>query len=115
MDGNDLLQTLHGVTEFESVGDAPQRERPGRSRSGPRDLSDCITNVMAGNRKMPVLKAMSTTACERDCLYCPFRAGRSSSLMDRTWSGGFITCRYRRSCSSRRILCQLCIRQHVLC
>jgi predicted DNA-binding helix-hairpin-helix protein len=33
---------------------------------------------VAGNRKMPVLKAMSTTACERDCLYCPFRAGRSS-------------------------------------
>jgi predicted DNA-binding helix-hairpin-helix protein len=78
MDGNDLLQTLHGVTEFESVGDAPQRERPGHSRSGPRDLSDCITHVVAGNRKMPVLKAMSTTACERDCLYCPFRAGRSS-------------------------------------
>jgi predicted DNA-binding helix-hairpin-helix protein len=78
MDGNDLLQTLHGMTEFESVGDTPQRERPGRSGSGPRDLSDCITNVTAGNRKMPVLKAMTTTACERDCLYCPFRAGRSS-------------------------------------
>jgi predicted DNA-binding helix-hairpin-helix protein len=78
MDGSDLLQTLHGVTEFESVGDEPERERPGRSRTGPRDLSDCITHVTAGNRKMPVLKAMITTACERDCLYCPFRAGRSS-------------------------------------
>jgi predicted DNA-binding helix-hairpin-helix protein len=78
MDGNDLLQTLHGMTEFESVGDAPQRERPRRSGSMPPDLSDCITNVVAGNRKMPVLKAMTTTACERDCLYCPFRAGRSS-------------------------------------
>jgi len=78
MDGNDLLQALHGVTEFESVGDAPQQERPGRSGSGSPDLSDCITHVLAGNRRMPVLKAMTTTACERDCWYCPFRAGRSS-------------------------------------
>jgi predicted DNA-binding helix-hairpin-helix protein len=27
---------------------------------------------------MPVLKADVTTACERDCFFCPFRAGRSS-------------------------------------
>ena len=26
---------------------------------------------------MPVLKTMLTTACERNCFYCPFRAGRS--------------------------------------
>lgn len=76
MDGHDLLNTMHGITEFESVGDSPQHERPRRSREF--NLSDCITNVTAGNRKMPVLKAMNTTACERNCFYCPFRAGRSS-------------------------------------
>lgn len=76
MDGHDLLNTMHGITEFESVGDTPQNERPRRSREF--NLSDCITHVTAGNRKMPVLKAMNTTACERNCLYCPFRAGRSS-------------------------------------
>lgn len=78
MDGHDLLSALHGTTEFESVGDAPRQEQPVRSRRLPPDLSGCITNVIAGSRKMPVLKAMSTTACERDCFYCPFRAGRSS-------------------------------------
>lgn len=78
MDGHDLLSALHGTTEFESVGDAPRQEQPVRSRRLPPDLSGCITNVTAGSRKMPVLKAMSTTACERDCFYCPFRAGRSS-------------------------------------
>ncbi|HMM29831.1 MAG TPA: helix-hairpin-helix domain-containing protein [Aggregatilineaceae bacterium] len=78
MDGHDLLSALHGTTEFESVGDAPRQEQPVRSRRVPPDLSGCITNVTAGSRKMPVLKAMSTTACERDCFYCPFRAGRSS-------------------------------------
>lgn len=78
MDGHDLLTALHGTTDFEAVGDAPTEEKPVRSRRLPPDLSGCITNVTAGNRKMPVLKAMSTTACERNCFYCPFRAGRNS-------------------------------------
>lgn len=78
MDGHDLLETMRGVTRFESVGDAPEKERPVSAAGGPRDLSDCITHVVAGNRKMPVLKTMNTTACERDCFYCPFRAGRSA-------------------------------------
>ncbi len=37
-----------------------------------------VTNVHLPNgRLMPLLKTMMTTACERDCHYCPFRAGRS--------------------------------------
>lgn len=78
MDGHDLLQTLRGATAFEAVGDDPAHEGPSRSRKLPPDLSDCVTHVTAGSRKMPVLKAMTTTACERDCYYCPFRAGRSA-------------------------------------
>ena len=31
--------------------------------------------VMPGGRRLPLLKSMLTTACERDCLYCGFRAG----------------------------------------
>jgi predicted DNA-binding helix-hairpin-helix protein len=31
-----------------------------------------------GGRTFPLLKTMLTTACERDCYYCPFRAGRDS-------------------------------------
>ena len=34
-----------------------------------------ITMTSAGGRRVPLLKAMLTTACERDCLYCGFRAG----------------------------------------
>lgn len=33
--------------------------------------------AMPGGRKMKVLKTMLTTACERNCNYCPFRAGRN--------------------------------------
>lgn len=78
MDGHDLLEALRGATEFEAAGDAPPAVRQNRRRPLPPDLSDCVTHVVAGNRLMPVLKAMTTTACERDCLYCPFRAGRSA-------------------------------------
>jgi len=77
MDGHDLLERLRGTGDWESVGDMPERERPVRRPDLP-DLSECITHVVAGNRRMPVLKAMTTTACERDCFYCPFRAGRSA-------------------------------------
>jgi predicted DNA-binding helix-hairpin-helix protein len=31
--------------------------------------------VVPGGRRLPLLKAMLTTACERDCHYCGFRAG----------------------------------------
>ncbi len=33
--------------------------------------------AMPGGKKLPMLKTMLTTACERDCYYCPFRAGRN--------------------------------------
>ena len=47
-----------------------------RNRDPSKDLG--ITNLMGGHGKpMPVLKTMLTTACERNCYYCPFRAGRS--------------------------------------
>jgi predicted DNA-binding helix-hairpin-helix protein len=33
---------------------------------------------MPGGKKMKVLKTLLTSACERNCYYCPFRAGRNS-------------------------------------
>lgn len=32
--------------------------------------------VMPNGRRIRLLKTLLTSACERDCLYCPFRAGR---------------------------------------
>lgn len=85
MDGHDLLDALRGMTEFEAVGDSPQTEQPIPLRQDAPDFSGCVTHVMAGSRKMPVLKSMMTSACERDCFYCPFRAGRSA-MRRRTFS-----------------------------
>src|SRR5258708_18850780 len=66
------------ATVYEPAGDQPQQERrrvPYQSQS----LAECITNVATPRGKRPILKTMVTTACERNCFYCPFRAGRSKS------------------------------------
>ncbi len=70
------LTQLGDVTLFEPAGDAPAHEQPAARRSQPRSLAECITHVATPSGSKPVLKAMVTTACERNCYYCPFRAGR---------------------------------------
>src|SRR5213080_842001 len=70
------LAQMGDATIYEPAGDQPQSERqrvPYQSRS----LAECITNVARPKGKKPILKTMLTTACERNCFYCPFRAGRS--------------------------------------
>ncbi len=72
-----LIQ-IGDATRFEPAGDQPQREgrcAPFQSHS----LAECITNLSTPQGKKSVLKAMMTTACERNCFYCPFRAGRSKT------------------------------------
>src|SRR5260370_25847019 len=69
------LAQVGQATSFEPAGDQPQQERrvPYQSRS----LAECITHVATPTGKKPILKAMVTTACQMNCHYCPFRAGRS--------------------------------------
>ena len=42
-------------------------------------LTDCISHLSTPKGKKAVLKTMMTTACERNCYYCPFRAGHSGT------------------------------------
>ncbi len=70
------LAQVGDATVFEPAGDAPQQEQrrvPYQSRS----LAECITNVATSTGPRKILKTMVTTACEKNCFYCPFRAGRS--------------------------------------
>src|SRR5215831_5140428 len=72
------MTQMGDVTLFEPAGDQPHTEsKVGYYQS--RSLSECITNVATPAGKKPVLKTMLTTACERNCYYCPFRAGRSQT------------------------------------
>src|SRR5579884_2737804 len=72
------LALMGDATEYEPAGDQPQAEQkrvPYQSHS----LAECITNVSTPKGSKPILKTMVTTACERNCNYCPFRAGRSKA------------------------------------
>ncbi|MFZ2487377.1 MAG: radical SAM protein [Anaerolineae bacterium] len=50
---------------------------PEEAATRPTDLSDAVTTVIgAGGRRVPLLRILQTSACEKNCYYCPFRAGR---------------------------------------
>src|SRR5260221_10830489 len=75
----DSLQKLDQMADaarFEPAGDNPVNEgkREARARSLP-----CVSHVATPGGSKPILKTMLTTACEKNCFYCPFRAGRSST------------------------------------
>ena len=72
----DTLTKLAEAAQLEPAGDQPQQEsRPPSGRA--HHLADCVTSVVTPRGRLPILKAMMTTACERNCYYCPFRAGRT--------------------------------------
>src|SRR5215213_424632 len=75
------ITQMGDVTLYEPAGDQPLSEKArvptGHYQS--RSLAECITNVSTPTGKKPILKTMLTTACERNCFYCPFRAGRAKT------------------------------------
>lgn len=77
-DAYEKLSLLGNVTEFEPAGANPTAERAQPVTRAPKPLP-CISHVATPQGQKPILKAMMTTACERNCYYCPFRAGRSSA------------------------------------
>ena len=43
----------------------------------PGELAGCIAHAtLPGGKRVPMLKTLVSSACERDCRYCPFRSGR---------------------------------------
>ncbi len=46
-----------------------------RAPRGKQELG--VFHAAAGGKTVPLLKTMLTSACERNCYYCPFRAGRN--------------------------------------
>lgn len=70
------LSLLGDDLRFEPAGSQPLAEQSIASAATPKPLP-CISHVTTPTGKKPILKAMMTTACERNCFYCPFRAGRN--------------------------------------
>ena len=78
------LALLDDHMALEPAGATPQTEIPLLPAHAHADATHrttkplpCISEVSTPTGKKPILKAMMTTACERDCYYCPFRAGRN--------------------------------------
>ncbi len=44
--------------------------------SGSKDSLPISYATLPGGKKVPMVKTVLTSACERNCFYCPFRAGR---------------------------------------
>jgi predicted DNA-binding helix-hairpin-helix protein len=66
------LALMGDSTTYEPAGDRPHDEkRLKRAQALP-----CISEVTTPTGTLPVMATMITTACERNCYYCPFRAGR---------------------------------------
>ena len=73
------LSQMGDVTLHEPAGDSPQAERKRRSRKQEFNLNDCVAQLSTPRGSKTVMKSMMTTACERNCNYCVFRAGRAKT------------------------------------
>lgn len=73
------LSQMGDVTLHEPAGDRPHAERIRKARKQEFNLGGCIANLSTPKGPKPVLKSMMTTACERNCNYCVFRAGRAKT------------------------------------
>ena len=78
------LALLGDAARYEPAGNRPRMEARSAAEGGGRGLPDpeemaCIARVSTPKGPKPVLKGMITTACEKNCYYCPFRAGRSQT------------------------------------
>jgi predicted DNA-binding helix-hairpin-helix protein len=72
MDALDRLQFLSSQMELEPAEDAGCSKLSSRQQD-----AICVSDaVLPNGRRIPLLKTLLTSACERNCNYCPFRAGR---------------------------------------
>jgi predicted DNA-binding helix-hairpin-helix protein len=85
MDGMQKLLGLSGFMNLEDTDEARPESppecytpadavKPDARQGHKKDLP--ISKVSMGGRKVPIVKTVLTSACERNCYYCAFRSGR---------------------------------------
>ena len=75
LDAGQKLALLAELAALDCDGEQPSVTPRRQARADV--LARSVYFVQRPDGPMPVLRTMQTSACERDCLYCPFRAGRS--------------------------------------
>jgi len=73
MENLERLRLLTQEMHLESHGEAECHPIVNSKLSGDIPITEA---VMPNGRRIKLLKTMLTSACERNCFYCPFRAGR---------------------------------------
>jgi predicted DNA-binding helix-hairpin-helix protein len=72
----DTFDKLQSVSQLMEIEPAEEVSATGAA-CGMSPTADYIHYaVMPGGKRIALLKTLLTSACERDCYYCPFRAGR---------------------------------------
>lgn len=73
----DTLKLLSSQMSFEADGE-PRVASEAPACFSPKERDQAFTHPaqMPNGQKIMLLKTLLSSACERDCFYCPFRAGR---------------------------------------
>jgi predicted DNA-binding helix-hairpin-helix protein len=77
MNALNTLKELSSQMQFEADGE-PNTSSPAPACYTPKENSSAFTHAaqLPNGQKIVLLKTLLSSACERDCFYCPFRAGR---------------------------------------
>lgn len=75
MDVQHKFDSLSEHMSLETDGE-PSPAVPPACGTSQRNPPGVVYSAAAGGKRVKLLKTLLTSACERDCLYCPFRAGR---------------------------------------
>jgi len=77
MDSLQTLKELSSQMQFEADGE-PGASSHAPACYSPKEDSNAITHAaqLPNGQKIVLLKTLLSSACERDCFYCPFRARR---------------------------------------
>ncbi|HRQ25103.1 MAG TPA: radical SAM protein [Anaerolineales bacterium] len=77
MNSLETLKELSSQMQFEADGE-PRASSPAPACYSPKEDSNAVTHAaqLPNGQKIVLLKTLLSSACERDCFYCPFRAGR---------------------------------------
>ncbi len=71
------LQILGPAARDEPAEDVDLLGQPAAPPRAPLELRHCLSHATLPNgRRIPMLKTLLSSACEMDCRYCAFRAGR---------------------------------------
>ncbi len=76
MDTLQKLQLLGQAAQYEPAEDVTPLGTPLAPPRTPEELTGCIHYAATPKGRVPIMKTLLSSACERDCYYCPFRAGR---------------------------------------